>query len=279
MSEEFENRSKTRWEERRKRWEERKERWESRRSGDSHVWTGVFILLIGVAALLRTTMEGLPAWLFTWPMFLVALGLFIGLKHRFRGAAWFILMLVGGAFLYNKINPDIEIRQYIWPAVLILVGGMLIIRPRRCYNREKTDDQKKNSPEVVFDVTAGVEEPYSSHTDYNEDFVDSTSFFGGAKKNIISKNFKGGDLVNIFGGTELDLTRADFNGTATIELTTIFGGTKLIVPSNWTVKSEAVTIFGGLEDKRNSQTLIDNPGKVLLLKGTVIFGGIEIKSF
>lgn len=64
-----------------------------------------------------------------------------------------------------------------------------------------------------------------------------------------------------------------------MELTTIFGGTKFIVPSNWTVKSEAVTIFGGLEDKRNTQTLIDNPDKILLLKGTVIFGGIEIKSF
>jgi predicted membrane protein len=112
-----------------------------------------------------------------------------------------------------------------------------------------------------------------------EEYVDSTSVFGGAKKNIISKNFKGGDLVNIFGGTELDLTRADFTGTATIELTTIFGGTKLIVPSNWTIKSEAVTIFGGLEDKRNTQNLTDSTEKILLLKGTVIFGGIEIKSF
>jgi predicted membrane protein len=115
--------------------------------------------------------------------------------------------------------------------------------------------------------------------DTKEDYVDSTSFFGGAKKNIISKNFRGGDLVNIFGGTELDLTRADFTGTAVLELTTIFGGTKLIVPSNWTVRSEAVTIFGGMEDKRNVQTVMDNHDKILVLKGTVIFGGIEIKSF
>ena len=112
-----------------------------------------------------------------------------------------------------------------------------------------------------------------------EDFVDSTSFFGGAKKNIISKNFKGGDIVNVFGGTELDLSRADFNGTAIIDLTTIFGGTKLVVPSNWTVKSEAVTIFGGMEDKRNVQALSDSAQKILILKGTIIFGGIEIKSF
>ena len=284
MSEVNENRDRKdefrdRWEDRRRRWKERRER--RGVSGDSHMWTGVFILLIGVAALIRTTVEGIPVWVFSWPMFLVALGLFIGMKHGFRGGAWFILMLVGGAFLYNKINPDIAIRQYIWPAALILIGGMLILRPRRCYdrNRDKETDQKKNSPEPFVDVTAGVEESYETPKDYKEDFVDSTSFFGGAKKNIISKNFRGGDLVNIFGGTELDLTRADFKGTATIELTTIFGGTKLIIPSNWTVKSEAVTIFGGMEDKRNLQTLTDSSEKTLVLKGTVIFGGIEIKSF
>ena len=112
-----------------------------------------------------------------------------------------------------------------------------------------------------------------------DDFVESTSIFGGAKKIIISKSFRGGDLVNIFGGTELDLSQADFNGTATIDLTTIFGGTKLLVPSNWSVKSEAVTIFGGIEDKRRMQTITDAPQKTLLLRGTVIFGGIDIKSF
>lgn len=66
---------------------------------------------------------------------------------------------------------------------------------------------------------------------------------------------------------------------AVIELTTIFGGTKLLVPSNWSIKSEAVTIFGGIEDKRRMQTVTETPEKILLIRGTVIFGGIEIKSF
>jgi predicted membrane protein len=207
--------------------------------------------------------------------------LFIGLKHRFRGAAWFIILLVGAAFLYHKIYPDVQIKQYIWPGILILIGAFLIFRPRKCNWDKKETDPKKPESDFVFEMKAGLGDTgsYSSQKDYKEDFVDSTSFFGGAKKNIISKNFKGGDLVNIFGGTELDLTRADFHGTAIIELTTIFGGTKLVVPSNWTVRSEAVTIFGGMEDKRNMESLVDNPEKTLVLKGTVIFGGIEIKSF
>ncbi len=277
MREDFESRFKERWEERRRRWEERREQ----HGRHGHIWTGVFILLIGAAALVKATVTDLPDWIFSWQTFLILLGLFIGIKHGFKGGAWFILILIGGAFLLRDFYPDVAIRRYIWPVVLMIVGVLFIIRPRRSLQGKWKDCEKKKKPAADSGIEEAtiVEESYESQKDYKEDFVDSTSIFGGAKKNIISKNFKGGDLVNIFGGTELDLTRADFTGTAEIELTTIFGGTKLIIPSNWTVKSEAVTIFGGLDDKRNMQTMSDNPEKVLLLKGTVIFGGIEIRSF
>ena len=89
----------------------------------------------------------------------------------------------------------------------------------------------------------------------------------------------GGDITNIFGGTEINLTQADIQGVATIDVTTIFGGAELIVPSHWSVKSEIVTIFGGVEDKRTVATITETPEKALVLKGTIIFGGIEIKSF
>ncbi len=270
MSEEYRNRFNERFEEKKKRWEQRMEK----RSHHGHVWTGVFIILIGVAALVKASVTNLPDWLFSWPAFLILLGFFMGLKHGFRGPAWFIIMLVGTAFLIRDIYPDLALRRYIWPIVLIVVGAFLIIKPRRRFSGSCYDDTKRKNTQGVENATI-----IDESTDTKEDFVDSTSIFGGAKKNIISKNFKGGDLVNIFGGTEIDLTRADFKGTATVELTTIFGGTKFIVPSNWTIKSEAAIVFGGLEDKRNPQSIGEDPEKVLLLKGTVIFGGIEIKSF
>jgi predicted membrane protein len=264
------------WREERK--EERKqwmqERWNNKDYQAMHrrgsIWTGVFILLIGVAFLIRNTVTGLPPWVFSWPSFLIVFGFFIGIRHNFKGVAWFIMMAVGAVFLYERIVPDIAVRQYIWPMALIVVGLFFILRPWR---RGMHGSEKKNAGVPGADLL-GDEETWSS-----EDFVDSTSIFGGAKKNIISKNFKGGDLVNIFGGTDLDLTQADFTGTAVIELTTIFGGTKLIIPSNWSIKSDAVIIFGGLEDKRKMPTISDNPDKTLVLKGTVIFGGIDIKSY
>jgi predicted membrane protein len=233
------------------------------------VWTGVFILLIGIAALIKVSVFDLPEWLFGWQTFLIALGLFIGFRHGFRGASWLILILIGSIFLARDIYPELDLRRYTWPVVLIILGVFLVLRPRR---HGRWDEEKKNA--IAADPLINPGAAYSK-----EDFVDSTSVFGGSKKIIISKNFKGGDLVSFFGGNELDLTQADFTGTAVIELTTIFGGTKLIVPSNWEIKSETVMIFGGLEDKRKMQTITQNPDKVLVLRGTVIFGGIDIKSY
>jgi predicted membrane protein len=261
--------------EERRKW--REERWRNREqyfnNGHGRIWTGLFIMLVGVAAFLKAYLTDLPNWMFSWPMLMIVIGFFIGVRHKFVGAAWFILMVLGSIFLIDQIDPDFSLRRYIWPIALIVVGFFLAIRPRNRNWRHHYWSEKKNTG---MKETAQV---LNEGTWSDDDFVDSTSIFGGVKKNILSKNFKGGDLVNVFGGTDLDLTQADFSGTAVIEFTTIFGGAKLIVPSNWSVKSEAVIIFGSVEDKRKMQTVTESPDKVLLLKGTVIFGGIDIKSY
>jgi hypothetical protein len=96
----FDSRNEERRSSREDRREERRkwmqERWNNKDYQAMHrkgsIWTGVFIILIGVAALIRNSVTGIPHWVFSWPMFLIALGVFIGLRHGFRGAAWFILI-------------------------------------------------------------------------------------------------------------------------------------------------------------------------------------------
>jgi predicted membrane protein len=118
-----------------------------------------------------------------------------------------------------------------------------------------------------------------SNVENEADFIDSTSIFGGTKKVILSKNFKGGDITCFMGGAELDLSQADIKSPVVLDVTQIFGGTKIIVPPTWDVKSEVAAVFGGIEDKRRILTGNLNPDKVVILRGTSIFGGIEIKSY
>lgn len=237
------------------------------------VWMGVFLLLIGVLALLRSFGVPLPTWLFTWQMFLIGFGFFLGLKHGFRRGGWFIPLLIGAIFLANDYIFNGELRQHIWPVLLIIVGLLFITRkPKRFCPPDQWRAHKKKWAEHKM--------MHFDRTNYNADnYVDSTSIFGGSKKNILSKDFKGGDMVNIFGGTELNFSQADIQGKAELEITAVFGGATLVVPSNWIVQSDVVPIFGGIQDKRTIPPITEGADKILLLKGTIIFGGVDIKSF
>ena len=82
------------------------------------------------------------------------------------------------------------------------------------------------------------------------------------------------------GGAEINLINADIVEKAVLDVTQIFGGTKLIVPSNWNVVSEMTAVLGGIEDRREiTQSSIEEGKKVLVLKGTSIFAGIDIRSY
>jgi predicted membrane protein len=96
---------------------------------------------------------------------------------------------------------------------------------------------------------------------------------------VVSKDFKGGKVNAVFGGVDVNLTQADFSGTIVIEADCVFGGVEIVVPSNWNVKVDMNTIFGGVEDNRPVEMMSNNPDKILIIKGSCVFGGVEIKSY
>ena len=112
-----------------------------------------------------------------------------------------------------------------------------------------------------------------------DDYVDITAVFGGVKKQFISKDFKGGEVNCVFGGTELNLSQADFTGRVVLELNHVIGGSKLTIPANWHVQSELTAIMGGIEDTRNLHNVTPDYNKTLVLKGTCFMGGISIMSY
>ena len=81
------------------------------------------------------------------------------------------------------------------------------------------------------------------------------------------------------GGSEINLLLADIKHEVVLEINNVFGGTKLIVPANWDVKNDVTAIFGGIEDKRSMNTTPPDPSKVLVIKGTCLFGGIEVANY
>ena len=74
---------------------------------------------------------------------------------------------------------------------------------------------------------------------------------------------------------------SDFKTDITVDRVAIniFGGVKLIIPSNWELKSDITAVLGGIDDKRNVPTQAMSSEKKVVLTGFVMFGGVDIKSF
>jgi hypothetical protein len=85
----------------------------------------------GGALLMRQLGFDMPGWLFSWQMILIVIGIFSGLAHAFSGPGWLIMILIGTFFLFDQSIPGLNIHKFIWPAVIILVGLIMLIRPKR----------------------------------------------------------------------------------------------------------------------------------------------------
>jgi predicted membrane protein len=222
------------------------------------IGSGLILVVIGSLFLAHQAGADIPHWLFSWEMILIAIGLFAGAKHNFRPGGWMVMLLIGGLFLADDLIYDFNFKPFIWPVIIIAIGLFIMVKPRGRRWRDRYEGSTMVS---------------------SEDTLDTTAIFSGQKKKIITKDFKGGEITTMFGGTELDFSQADITKSAEIDISTIFGGTKLVVPANWNIKSEVVCIFGGIDDKRAINTNLPGGEKSLVLKGTVIFGGIDIKSY
>jgi predicted membrane protein len=241
---------------------------------------GLFFVLIGVGYLLRRLNVGIPEWLFGWETILILIGLYQGISSGFRDISWAILIIIGMVFLIDDIMPDISVRRYIWPIGLIVAGLVIMTKGSLFTRREKREEQ--SSPEGFGGANTGSSGEitlYTETTDTQDDWLEATAIFGGVKRSIVSKHFKGGEVTSIMGGSEINLAHADIQGITKLEIVNIMGGTKLIVPAHWDVQSRMVAILGGVDDKRNIRPELIDPNRRLIIEGTSLMGGLEIRSF
>ena len=248
---------------------------------------GGAILLVGIVLLAKQFGVWFPTWLLSWPVLLIVIGLANGLKYQFRNSSWLIITGIGVLFLLEKINSDLTFAKF-WPVILIAVGLWFLFGRKNFKNPFGKNPKFENSfgsynqYETSYSQT---QQNYDSLNNENQfqtstdEYIDSVAVFGGAKRSVFSKNFKGGEISSIFGGSEINFSHADIDGEVILETTQIFGGTKIIVPPTWEVISEMTPIFGGVNDNRSLAHVLRDKSKVLIIKGTTVFGGFEIRNF
>jgi len=263
---------------------------ENNKPRNNKALAGIILLIVGLVLLVhQLDFFFFPGWLISWPMGLIAIGVYTGAKHHFRNSGWLIMVLIGVIWLSNEAFPHYDAGKITWPLCIIIFGLWMILRRGNRWDKHKAEWEKwqqsqtqappSTDPNSPNDANQANQWDFSSNKhSYGDDYLDAVSVFGGVKKTILAKDFKGGEIVNIFGGAELDLTQADINGRIVLDITQIFGGTKIVVPSNWQVVSDIAAVFASVDDKRIRSTAIGNE-KILVLKGVSIFAGIDIRSY
>jgi predicted membrane protein len=120
-------------------------------------------------------------------------------------------------------------------------------------------------------------EPLTSSNDsHNSDYLNSSTFFVFAKRNVDSNNFKGGKIKNVFGETTLDFSKANIVGKITIDITQLFGEMTLIVPTTWRVETDLSQFLASSQVICPEPKLTENSEKILLVTGSSVFSSLNI---
>ena len=88
---------------------------------------------------------------------------------------------------------------------------------------------------------------------------------------------KDNSVTTVFGSCEIDLRKADMEAVTNIRVTTVFGGTKLIVPEDLEIHLvNGFSMAGGSETKRYLKKSPAEPTKTLNIDARSAFGGLEV---
>jgi predicted membrane protein len=229
------------------------------RTGGHHgiIW-GAVICTVGVVLLLdhMGIVSADRLWRF-WPTLIIVAGVLSFTQVGKR--AWGICLIVAGVLFQLDSLGFIRFHWAdLWPLAIIAAGLMMIwgsIESRRARAASSSDAQ------TTMNVTA---------------------IFGGIERRVTAHDFRGGTVTAVFGGAELDFRDADMEGDEVVlEVNAVFGGAEIRVPESWRVEVRGQTLFGGYSDKTRGSAAGDVNAprrKNLILTGTTLFGGVEIKN-
>ncbi len=230
----------------------------------SRVLAGLIIIAIGVAVTLDILnvinidyAAILKGW---WTMLIIVPCLLAIISNGPRtgnciGLAVGILLFLGA---WGNILSFSTAAKLIFPAIIIIVGVSIIA---------KTLIKSKKT--VEFE-----EKTRKAKESVGEDY---TSTFAGQTLTFVGETLKSFTTNAIFGGVKVDLRGAALSEDIVIEASAIFGGIDFIVPPEMPVKIKSNSIFGGIDNKRKNLPEYPEGTPTIYIKGTCIFGGIDIK--
>jgi predicted membrane protein len=216
-----------------------------------------------------------------WPAALIILGL-VMLQRTDKHSALraLLLIVIGGWLLLNTLGwVSLDLWEFIVPLLLVLVGARIMMRNPSGRSATLPDQPGTGSPSGTAPAGQGPSGFEAAPLASGEPVHTSQfSLLGSCKRRWSKSVFRGAEMTAFMGGCELDLRDALMSAgeLAVVDVFVVMGGVSIFVPPHWSVSQEIVPLMGGVHDK--SRSVPSNPAQHLLVRGTVVMGGVEISN-
>lgn len=256
---------------RREKMDRRMDRMERRMNRPHSPFGGLLLgtILAGVGVLLLLDNLGIGVfdrmWEW-WPAILIAAGVArVVTAYTWGGRVWgSALIFLGAVYLLNNLGYiHGNVWNFFWPVILIVVGVAMLARGFEHGG--------------MFSTAASSGGLSSTAGDSNT--LATWAVFGGSRRRFETQNFEGGEALAIFGGINIDLTKAGMQkDEVRIEANALFGGVDIRVPETWQVVVRGAGIFGAYVDKTWRSVATDEKKPRLIVSGFSVFGGVVVKT-
>lgn len=249
---------------------------------------GLVLIIIGAIILLKSLGAIAPFDVdLGFPFIMIAIGVVVGLRSRFRSPAWVILVLIGVANAIPEFRIGRMESDEVAVAIAFIFLGAYVMRRRRWQTTPADVLPDWRQPSFGGEGSAAGFRPGYGGTQAGAPYVgegprtiNTFALFSGRKEIITSKDFRGGRVASVFGGTQLNLMNADSTMQhIVLDVTAALGGVEIVIPSHWELVNEIDAIFGGVDDARMMRTQPTESSRTLVIRGFCLMGGVEIKSY
>jgi Cell wall-active antibiotics response 4TMS YvqF/Domain of unknown function (DUF5668) len=238
-----------------------------RRGFSGGLFWGVLVVCVGLIFLFDQLGIASADHLFRffWPAIFLFFGVEALLRPGGSGRLWgMILTTIGLLLLLESLRVGV-----MWPLLIIFWGVWILMRTLGYGPR--WDGRWFNQRADWF--------RHGLKSGSSEAELDYTLIFSGIKRRVTTKNFVGGKMVAVFGGFNLDLRKAEIEGSeAEIHVDAVFGGGEIRVPETWHVSVRAAAILGGFVDETRPPYDLGPKTKRLVITGSAVFGGVSVKN-
>lgn len=216
----------------------------------------------------------------SWHSLLIIIGVYSMIRRHFIGGI--VLLLIGVYFLIGGLSWLPENSQaMVWPFALIMAGVLFFLKPGRDKRAKWAHHHAMHHHRNLAGMKQGGFrmnfEGEQQQSDSVDGFLRSENVWGAARHVVLDELFKGAEVRTSFGGTIIDLRHTHIApGETYIDLDCSWGGVEIYAPSDWKVVFKCNAFFGGCDDKRWQNGNV-NHDSILVIRGKISFGGLEVK--